>query len=153
MCGSPMVTSVRGGTGLIERDDHFGDVGGQFETALGAFERDRNALRISQMHAADAANQRDARADHAIGAGKIAEFVDVAGASDQFADRSAGRETDAQTLYGEGIAAVAESQDSPAPAGANDKAGFGHRDANGPDGRLRRLRNAGRHGNRSEPDP
>src|SRR5262245_2244030 len=60
--------SVRGRTGLIEGDHHLGDIGRHFEAGLGALQRDRDALVVPELHAADAAEQRAARADHRIGA-------------------------------------------------------------------------------------
>ena len=59
---------------------------------LGALQGNHNAFVVPELHAADAADQRDACADHAIGTGEVAELVDVVGAPDQLINRGASRE-------------------------------------------------------------
>src|ERR1700740_376506 len=114
----PGLTSVRGRTGLIQRDHHFGDIGGHFEAGPEALQTDGDALVVPELHAAKAADEGPARADHTIGSGKIAEFFHVSGASDELFDRSPRREAEAQPLDRERIVAVTEGQNPLTAAGA-----------------------------------
>src|ERR1700761_5290873 len=121
---------VRGRTRLVELDYDLRDVGGRFEPTLETLQLDSDALGIPKRYAGNAAGQRNARADHAIGARKIADIPDVLRAPDQLAHRGTRRETDAKALHGERIVSVIEGQDSPAAARPHDNNGFCDGEAN-----------------------
>src|SRR3954469_23731829 len=131
---------VWGGPGLIQFDNYPCDIGGYFETALGALQTDHDAFVVLELDTADAADYRTACADHAVGAGKIAELIDVVSAPDQLVDRRAGRQAETETLDRERVVAVAKRQGAPAAAGSHDKSCLGDRDTNRAGDRVRRDR-------------
>src|SRR3979409_104959 len=145
--------SIWARTSLIQGDHHLRDVGGHFKSAFGALQGNDNAFVVFELCTADAADQRAARADHAVRAGKVAELVDVVGWPDQLVDRCAGREAETQTLDRERVVAVAKSQSPPASAGSTDKSRLGDRDTNGAGDRVRWRCDANRQGECHHGDP
>lgn len=100
---------------MIKGDHHVGDIGGHFETTRDASQGDDDAFVVSELHTANPADQRAARAHHAVVSRKVAELVDVVGAPDQLVYRDTGREPDTQTLDREWVEAMTKTQ-SPAAA-------------------------------------
>src|ERR1700744_2638031 len=74
--------SIRGRTGLVEGDHDACDIGGYFKAGLPALQGDDHPLVVLELHTAYAPRESRARADDTVGAGEIAELVDVVGTAE-----------------------------------------------------------------------
>jgi hypothetical protein len=122
-------------SGLRQRDPDPAPVGRKFQAGLEPLKRDDHAFLVSQLHAAEAADQRTAGANGVIDTGKVLQFTQSRNASGQPHGRGADRDAEAEAGNLERIVSTTIRQHTASAAGTHNQACLGEYHAD----RARRL--------------